>query len=285
MAQFHIHFFKEKSRKIDLDTLIQFFDDIEGVKTEMDEQSVRFLYTHPRLGHQAKFLITPKSQVPDIYRLSPRFLDLNFHLEMPLLTPNYIADHLFEIVKKICQRFDFHIYNEMFEDVLPYKYEVLSKVYHMLKQAYIDKNPVIMSNYFIMHTDKLHSIYRYLDDHYELQKYYQDLDTYVPPYHFLKTESKNLVIGIEFKEQTMTVFPPYLDYVFYRVHNEIKVLNALEVLEVLDKLIQDVPGFIKGTKVLPKKFMKKAHKTIKKHDFEKISHTFEKVDLKYLLDV
>ncbi len=101
MAQFHIHFFKEKSRKIDLDTLIQFFDDIEGIKTEMDEQSVRFLYTHPRLGHQAKFLITPKSQVPDIYRLSPRFLDLNFHLEMPLLTPNYIANHLFEIVKKI----------------------------------------------------------------------------------------------------------------------------------------------------------------------------------------
>ena len=285
MAQFHIHFFKEKSRKIDLDTLIQFFDDIEGVKTEMDEQSVRFLYTHPRLGHQAKFMITPKSQVPDIYRLSPKFLDLNFHLEMPLLTPNYVADQLFEIVKKICQRFDFHIYNEMFEDVLPYKYEVLSKVYHMLKQAYVDKNPVIMSNYFIMHTDKLSAIYRYLDDHYELQKYYQDLDTYVPPYHFLKTESKKLVIGIEFKEHTMTVFPPYLDYVFYRVQNEIKVLNALEVLEMLDSYIQDVPGFIKGTKVLPKKFMKKAHKAIKKHDFEKISHTFEKVDLKYLLDV
>jgi hypothetical protein len=83
----------------------------------------------------------------------------------------------------------------------------------------------------------------------------------------------------------MTVFPPYLDYVFYRVQNEIKVLNALEVLEMLDSYIQDVPGFIKGTKVLPKKFMKKAHKAIKKHDFEKISHTFEKVDLKYLLDV
>jgi hypothetical protein len=83
----------------------------------------------------------------------------------------------------------------------------------------------------------------------------------------------------------MTVFPPHLDYVFYRIHQEIKVFNALEVLEVIDKYIQDVPGFIKGTKVIPKKFMKKAHKALKKHDFDKISHTFEKVDLKYLLDV
>ncbi len=101
MAQFHIHFFsRKKVVKLTLIRSFNFFDDIEGIKTEMDEQSVRFLYTHPRLGHQAKFLITPKSQVPDIYRLSPRYLDLNFHLEMPLLTPNYVADKLFDIVKK-----------------------------------------------------------------------------------------------------------------------------------------------------------------------------------------
>ena len=149
MAQFNIHFFKERNRNIDLEVLIQFFEGIEGFKVEMDNQSVRFLYTHPKLGHQAKFLITPKSQVPDIYRLSPKFLDLNFHLEMPLLMPNYIANQLFDLVKKICQRFDFHIYNEMFEDVLSYKQEVVMKVFKMLKQAYIDKNPVIMGNYQI----------------------------------------------------------------------------------------------------------------------------------------
>lgn len=285
MAQFHIHFFKEKSRKIDLEVLIAFFEDIEGFKVEMDNQSVRFLYMHPRLGHEAKFIITPKSQVPDIYRLSPKFLDLNFHLEMPLLTPNYVSQHLFELVKKICQRFDFHIYNEMFEDVLAFKMDVLSKVFQMLKQAYIDKNPVMMNNYFVLKTDKLNAIYRYLDDYYELQKYYQDLNTYVPSYHFLKTEQKKLIIGIEFKEHTLTVFPPHLDYVFYRVHDEIKVYDALEVLEVLDKFLQDVPGFIKGTKVIPKKFLKKAHKAIKKYAFEKVTHTFEKDDIKHLIDI
>jgi len=285
MAQFNIHFFKERNRNIDLEVIIQYFENIDGFKVEMDNQSVRFLYTHPRLGHQAKFLITPKSQVPDIYRLNPKFLDLNFHLEMPLLTPNYVAQILFDFVKKICQRFDFHIYNEMFEDVLAYKQDVVTKVYQMLRDAYVEKNPVIMSNYFKMKPDKLDAIYRYVDEFYDLQKYYQDLDTYVPQYHFLKTEKNQLIVGIEFKEHTLTVFPPHLDYVFYRVHQEIKVYPSTEVIEVIEKFLQDVPGFIKGTKVIPKKFGKKAHKAIKKHTFDKVSHTFEKADFKYLIDI
>ena len=57
MAQFNIHFFKEKSRKIDLEQLIAFFERIEGITVEMDEKSVRFLYLHPRLGYEAKYVI------------------------------------------------------------------------------------------------------------------------------------------------------------------------------------------------------------------------------------
>ena len=157
-TQFNIHFFKEKSRKIDLELLIAFFEEIEGIKVEMDEKSVRFNYLHPRLQYEARFLITPKSQVPDIYRLSPKFLDLNFHLELPLLTPDYVAKYLFEMVKKICDRFDFHIYNEMFEDVLPFKMDVVAKVFNMLKEAYIEKNPVILSDYHILEKEKTNSI-------------------------------------------------------------------------------------------------------------------------------
>lgn len=285
MAQLNIHFFKEKTRKIDLEALISYFEEIEGFKIEMDNESVRFLYTHPRLGHKARFLIMPKSQVPDIYRLNPKFLDLNFQLEMPLLIPDYIATHLFELVKNICDLFNFHIYNEMFEDVLPFKMERILKAYHLLKEAYFKKNPVIMSNYFILTTPKLNAIFRYLDDIEELQKYYDDLDTYVPAYHFLKTEEKKLIIGIEFKEQSLSVFPPHLDYIFYRLNDEIRVLPALQVLTVLDKYLLDVPGFIKGAKVLPKKFSRKAHRLIRKTKFDKVSHTFEKEGMTRLLDI
>ena len=46
MSLFNIHFFKEKSRKIDLEQLIAFFESIEGFHIEMDEKSVRLYYTH-----------------------------------------------------------------------------------------------------------------------------------------------------------------------------------------------------------------------------------------------
>ncbi|MCR3905798.1 MAG: hypothetical protein NUK62_02040 [Tenericutes bacterium] len=284
MAQFNIHFFKEKSRKIDLEQLIAFFELIEGITVEMDEKSVRFKYLHPRLNYEALFMITPKSQVPDIYRLSPKFLDLNFHLEMPILTPDYVARQLFELVRKVCDTYDFHIYNEMFEDVLPFKMDVVFKVFHMVKEAYISKNPVLLSDYHLMSKEKLHQIFRYLDDLYELQNYYKELDTYVPKYHFLTTEKKKLVIGIEWKEHTLTVFPPQLDYIFYRVGNEIKVISYEEVLPLLEKNLQDVPGFIKGTKVIPKKTAKKVYKTMKKTKFMLINHTFSKENVKRLLD-
>ncbi len=284
MAQFQVHFFKEKSRHIDIEVLIEFFEQIEGITTEMDESSVRFLYTHPRLPYQAHFIITPKSQVPDIYRLNPRFLDVNFHMEMPILMPNYIAKHIFDVIKKICDKFGLHIYNEMFEDVLAFKFELLDKVFHMLKDAYVEKNPVLLNDYFVMPTEKLTAVFRYLDDIVELQNYYKELDTYVPRYHFLAVESHHMSIGIEWREQTLTVFPPYIDYVFYRTNGEIKVLVAEEVLTMLDKYLMDVPGFIRGTKVLQKKWLRKAHKTMKKMKFTKVEHTFTKQTVRKLLD-
>lgn len=284
MAQFNVHFFKEKSRHIDIQILIDFFENIEGVTIEMDESSVRFLYTHQHLPYQALFKITPKSQVPDIYRLNPRFLDVNFHMELPILTPEYIAKHMFELVKKICDTFGFHIYNEMFEDVLAFKMELLDKVFHMLKDAYIEKNPVLLNDYFVIPSDKLTAIFRYLDDIVELQKYYKELNTYVPRYHFLSIESHHLTIGIEWNEQTLTVFPPYIDYVFYRIDGEIKVLLAEEVIVALNKFLSDVPGFIRGTKVLEKKWLRKAHKAMKKASFSKVDHTFSKQNVKKLLD-
>ena len=284
MAKFNIHFFKEKSRKIDLEQLIVFFENIEGFKVQMDESSVRFYYTHPRLSYQVLYMITPKSQVPDIYRLNPKFLDLNFHLEMPILTPNYVARQVFDITKKICDRFNFAIYNEMFENVLSFKMDTVMKVFTMLKDAYMEKNPIILNDYYYLPTDRLSSIYRYLDDHLELQEYYRELDTYVPRYHFLTTNNKRIGMGIEWKEQTMTVFPTGIDYIFYRVGEVIKVYDAQDVFDVINKYLIDVPGFIKGTKVIPKKVCKKVHKTIKKSKLKELNDQFQRAELRLMID-
>lgn len=284
MGLFHLHFFKEKSRHIDLEQMIAFFESMEGMSVEMDEHSARFNYVHPRLQHTYNFIITPKSQVPDIYRLSPKFLDLNFHLEMPILTPDYVVKQAFELVKKICDRFGFHIYNELFEDVLPFKMEVLLKVFDVIKDNYISKNPILLSDYHRVPKEKLSNILRYIDDLLELQTYYQELETYVPKYHFLITDKKQVVTGIEWKEHTLTVFPPHLDYVFYRYNNDIIVMSYEELYPLIEKFLVDVPGFIKGTKVLQKKPASKVYRIMKKTKFAKVTTQFKKESIKKLLD-
>jgi hypothetical protein len=142
----------------------------------------------------------------------------------------------------------------------------------------------LLSDYHVLGKDKLANILRYLDDLGELQTYYKELETYVPKYHFLSTEKKELVVGIEWKEHTLTVFPPHLDYVFYRLPNEIKVISYEELFPLIEKYTMDVPGFIKGTKVIPKKLSPKVFRIMKKTKFMKVRHTFQKETVKKLID-
>jgi hypothetical protein len=283
VAHFNVHFFKEKDKDIDFDQIRMFFDRIEGFSESFDDVAARFEYTHPRLGYQSAFVVTPKTQVPDIYRLSPKYLDVNFHLEMPILTPDYVAKQVFEIVRRIAETFSLHIYNQMFEDVLPYRQNVLMKVFQMVKEAYIGKNPLLLKDYHVLPKDKLAQILRYLDDQLELQKYYKDLDTTVPRYHFLNHDQK-LMIGIEWKDQTLTLFPPQIDVIFYRINDEIRVIPYEPAQKLMEKHLEDVPGFIKGTKVVPKNNARKVFKIMRKSAFDIIGQTYTKETVMRLLD-
>jgi hypothetical protein len=283
VVQFNVHFFKEKNNEIDFERIRMHFDDIDGFKESFDDTAARFEYTHPRLGHQAAFVVTPKTQVPDIYRLNPKYLDVNFHLEMPILTPDYVAKHLFDFVRGVCATFQLHIYNEMLENVLPYRQETLFKAFQMVKDAYINKNTLLMKDYHRLPKDKLTQVLRYMDDQSELRKYYKEQDTAVPGYHFLKNE-KSLVIGIEWIEQTLTLFPPRIDVVFLRSGDQIRVIPYDVIKETAGKYLEDVPGFIKGTKVITRKNLKKVCKILKKTTSDIVGQTYTKETVMHLLD-
>lgn len=263
MAVFHLHFFKEKSRKIDINALINFFETYKEVEIKMDEQSASFIYTHPRLGHEATFIITPKSTVPNIYRLNPRFLDLNFRLDIPILSSNYAVEELLGLVKKMVSLFDLYVYSEAFEDVLSFKAETIVKAFGLVKVAYIEKYPESLNNYYRIDSLKLGNILRYLDDLLELQIYYKDLKTYVPRYIFYVTPLNEIISLVEWKEDSLTVFPPELDYVLIRQNNKYKIIDYNQFQEATEKLLLEVPGFLKGSKVITKKNAKKIFKLAK----------------------
>lgn len=283
MGKFNLYFFKERSRAIDIDALIGFFDQYESITVEMDERSVRFKYLHPKLGYQAVFYITPKSQVPNIYALNPKYLEINFHFEIPILTPNYVVKQMIEIAKEVSERFNLFVYSEFFSDVLPFKSDTIFRAYSLVKNAYIEKYPHEAERFIYVSTEKLSAILRYLDEMIQLHNYYKDLNTYVPKYLLFK-DGRKPIFSVEWKEGELTVFPPYLDYVIYRVAGKLKMVAYEDFLNQNQKYLMDVPGFLKGTSVLTKKFSKKVHGSMKKVKFNTIEQQFMHLNLHELMD-
>lgn len=284
MEKFQLHFFKEKSRDLDIAATIAFFEVIEGAEIETDERSVRINYKHPRLGFEARFLIMPKSQVKDIYRLSPRYLDLNFQLEIPLLSPDYFVEQMLSIVKRLIQKFDLFVYHELFEDVLPFKTDLVMKIFNLVKGRYLELNPKFLQTYSLVSKNKLNAVLRYIDENFELQKHYKEANTYVPYYYFLVNSDDHLRIAFEWKFDTLTVIPPFIDFIFLNRGNDVNIIKYEEFLEQTDKFLDDVPGFLKDTKVVPLKNLKKINKILKKNKFSKVLEALEKTDHYHLID-
>ena len=282
-AYFNVHFFKERTRKIDMQHLLSYFEVLEGTTVKLDSAEMIIDYKMPRLGYMARFLITKKSKVPNISRLSPKYLDLNFHLELPLLTPDFPTKKLFEIVKDIANTFELCIYSEMFDDVLPFKMELLMKAFTLAKEAFINKNPSLMREYNVLDKQILSNILRYNDEMLSLQLYYKDENTYVPNYLVLKDEYGQMHLAFEWKILAATVFPPNSEYIFYNNETNIKIVSIKETIVALDKLLLDVPGFISNTKVTGPK-LKKIHKIMKKNKFSKIENRFHQVAITTLID-
>lgn len=285
MSQFYLHFFKEKARSIDTYQMEKFFSAIEGFELVADDKEVRFNYMHPNLGYQASFVFTRKSKVPNIQRVSPKYLDLNFHLEVPILTPYFFIRFLNGIVKKICEEFNIFILSEMFKDVLGFNAESILKAFTLVKRAYIEKYPDEANRYYFIREEKLNSILRYIDEQKGLSKYYEETNTQVPPYKFIKDETQKPYLGVEWKENDLVVFPPHINYILYRQENDIvKIIDFEEFLSKTDKFLTDVPGFLQGTKVINKKYIKKISKIAKKHKFSPVTKNFTRYHLHQLLD-
>lgn len=284
MEQFILHFFKKKTREVDVQLLTAHFESVVGFEVVEEAKSIQYIYTHPRLGYKAAFILSKSSMVPDLVRLNPSYLDVNFRLELPLLTPTYVVKEIFQITQNLVEKFHLSIYTSLLEDVMEFKIETLTVLFNQSKNYYKERNPLILSSYQVVSENKATAILRYIDEAPHLQKYYEDYNIFVPKYHILKDGDDNLVLAMEWREGQAIVFPPYLDFVFYRTASEVKVIPIDDIVEVIYEFLENVPGFIKETKVINHNNMKKGMKLMKKTRFEKFTHNFSKEELTSIVD-
>lgn len=284
MAYFRIHFFKEKSRQIDIDLLLNYFRDLEGFQTEMDEKSVRFSYEHKTMYVGYQYSITPRSTVPDIYRLSPNYLDVNIHVDIPILMSDFMYQQFLKAIDTFTRTFKLFVYHPLFEDVMPFRYELLTEVNHMMKAKYIEKHHDEVKEFVFVDQKILYKMLKYEDDILNLKDYYKDITTYVPKYQLL-FNGKTLIQAIEIQDGMLTVIPPEINTIFIRMKDQtLKAFDYISVTKKLQNLLVKVPGTIEGTNVLLKKNVSKFYKILKKASIKNLDSTYHSIRSSKLLE-
>lgn len=263
MSIFRVHFFKENNRNIDVESVFSFFTYELGFTADTNDANVTFVFEHPTLHIKCIFMITQKTTVPDIYRLNPKYLDINVHFEMPVMTTSFMANKFFKFIEKFAKKFHLYIYHPLFEDVLSYHYDVLYQVFMMLKDASLKKDMSLLKPYEVIDSNILYHIYKYSDDLHDLKQYYDDVDTFVSPYTLTKCYDQ-MYIGFHWYDNQPTVIPPYVNVCYYHIGDAVKIIHYLDVEKAIDKHTVKVPGTIEGTKVVPKKLIPKVMKILKK---------------------
>lgn len=285
MSQFSLHFFKKGDRNVDLKLLKAFFETREDFEIkQIDDRTFDFIYTHPRLQYQAVFRKTRSSQVPNLYRIDPAFLDINIRVDISVLSPDYFAHEVFTIAEELADKFGFFAYYEAFDNPKKMEIDFILAVFSAFKRSYFERNPQIRNEYHILDKQISNAILRYIDELPQLQNYYRDLEVFVPKYHILKDAEGELVLAMEWRENTATVFPPHIDYIFYRSSSEVKVLRAEEVFDEIDEYLEPVPGFIKETSVINRSNIKRATKQMKKMRYPRNRYSFSKESLQSIVD-
>ena len=79
----NIHFFRDSSLdKLDFAKVLEFFDEYPNFKVYYTEDEVQIDYRDDDFKFSYRYLITKKSRVNQIYKLNPKYLNVNFYLEL-----------------------------------------------------------------------------------------------------------------------------------------------------------------------------------------------------------
>jgi hypothetical protein len=284
MSQFRVHFFKEKNQVIDIESVFSFFSHELGFVVDSNDQFAQFIFEHQTLHLKCLFMITPKTTVPDIYRLSPKYLDVNIHFEMPVITSHYMADKFFKFIEAFSKRFHLYIYHPLFEDVLSYHYDVLLQVFQLVKHASIKKDMSLLDTFEVVDATTLFHMYKYMDDVTELKHFYQGESVDVTTYDTSLCDDE-LLIGVHIHAHKSTVIPPYVNVLYYHYGEHVKMIDFNQVKASIEKLLIKVPGTIEGTKMITKKMLTKVNRLLKKAHEKQLSCEIHPILVRQLMDV
>lgn len=263
---YRLYLFMEKGLRIKKVDIFNFFSQYQEVVSDTsDSNIVKLTYMNPSIDCKFEVYLCETLMVPNISKLNSMYLSLSSYIEIPFATPEYSADKIFEIVKKLTARLSISLYNPLFENIIPFRPNVVRQAFNVYKQQFKKNCAKEYNNYYVMDKVKLTSCLQYQDQQYDVQVYFKDSgsgNVIVPNCLFLENNYRPY-IAIEWNENEEMLFPPKLDFIYFITDNGVTIYYAKDLLDAISKLLVPFTGVI-GTKYITEKNLKKVKKLIKK---------------------
>jgi len=284
-VDFRFYFLKEGTRIYDKSDLFNFFQSNPNVTLEKRLDDRIYIYHHPILNFEAKFIITSKSCIPHLERLSPKFFDVNFLVEFNILLPTYAVELILDIVEEIVRIFKFHIYNQAFEDVSPFRRAMMIKAFDAWKRAYKDNHEEEIAMYNRLDPQTISQVYGYLLRKPKLELLLDKNKVNISNYFFLHAErSRTAFVAITWDGCSSFILPPAVDILYLDDGKNRKYFPMSEVLQKAERLFRPLDGY--GIiQMLDVKNTSKLHKILTKEKFAPLTAELKVLSMDKILDI
>lgn len=282
----NIHFFRDSSlEKLDFASVLDFFDNYPNFKIYYTEDDVQIDYRDDDFKFSYRYLITKKSRVNNIYKLNPKYLNVNFYLELPVLIPSFLVKEILTITQKISKLFDLEIYNDSFKDVQPFNLADVVVLFEESRKQTIEEYG--MQDKLPFSKDKLDEVCRYQRSVDSLREYYHNEVEVNICEPILDKVTNEYGISTTWEVGTPMVFPPHLAYIYVKEEDNLPFLvRRDDFMSIVGKYLIEIVNFLPDMYILKAKQAKSARKTINKlRKVAIIDQNFKSFRLSNLLDI
>ena len=282
--KFQYYFLKEGTRVYDRAEFVTYMTAHKYIKFEGDGQVKKAFYHDPILNFDATFIMGSHSVIDRIERLNPKFLDTNLYVEFELLSNTYKVNRLIDVIKELCEKFDFAVYNPYFEDVSKFDRALLLNCFNICKNAYKKKFDEDFVNIPRMSSDTLEKVYAFYENKEQIE---QDFNAKSLDYVFVgESGTRNSYVCLDLDLSSGTIIPPGSKLVKISLGDNVYVTSFEEVYKKISKFCESLSSNLPFNVLKVKdKNIRKINKILTKTKFNRVMVPLKEVDFDKVLDL
>ena len=242
------------------------------------------VYNDTEFGFKYMYKKTKVSQVENIWRLDPSYLNLNFILCLPILIPAFAAKEILTFAQKLAKLFDLQVYHESYDDVKQFNIADIYSLFSVEQRKYLETNAPVGKVFY--EADRLNTICKYQRNLENISANYRYEVSVNPCKPILDRANNEFGISTIWNAGVPTLFAPYFDYVDVKDENgESFLVRRTDFVRTMDKYLNRVEDSFPDMYLIKAKAAKQSRGMASRlRRYAIVDQTFEEIPICDLLD-